>query len=63
MVQLDKWGRPKEASFTMPTEALPDDVDPNNPGLLPSLLIRAAEGVDINSSDGMSNSQKNASEK
>ena len=44
--QLDKWGRPKAALYTMPTEALPDDVDPQNPGMLTSFLVKAAESVD-----------------
>ena len=30
----------------MPTEALPDDVDPQNPGMLTSFLVKAAESVD-----------------
>jgi len=58
MVQLDRWGRPKAASFTMPTVALPDDVDPNNPGLLPSLVMRAVEGVDIDSKTSSPNNNE-----
>ena len=45
-LQLDKWGRPKKSQITMPTEALPEDFDPNDPGLLPSLLVKAAENVE-----------------
>ena len=45
-LQLDKWGRPRKPQIKMPTEALPDDFDPNDPGLLPSLLVKAAENVD-----------------
>ena len=49
---LDRWGRPKAALYTLPTEALPDDVDPQNPGLLPSLLVKAAESVDDTEQNG-----------
>jgi hypothetical protein len=42
-LKLDRWGRPLKPKFTMPTEALPEDVDTQNPGLLPSLLIKATE--------------------
>lgn len=45
-LQLDKWGRPRKPQIRMPTEAMPEDFDPNNPGLLPSLLVKAAENVD-----------------
>ena len=45
-LQLDQFGRPKVDPFTMPTESLPDDVDPQNMGLLPSLLVKAAERVE-----------------
>ncbi|KAG1659725.1 hypothetical protein FOA52_012265 [Chlamydomonas sp. UWO 241] len=37
---LDRWGRPMKPQFTMPTAALPDDVDPDNMGLLPTLLAK-----------------------
>ncbi|GAX75025.1 hypothetical protein CEUSTIGMA_g2471.t1 [Chlamydomonas eustigma] len=42
-LKLDRWGRPLKPKFIMPTEALPEDVDTQNPGLLPSLLVRATE--------------------
>ena len=46
-LELDRWGRPKKPQFTMPTEALPDDVDPENLGPLPSLLHKTALRVDV----------------
>ncbi len=47
-LQLDRWGRPLKPVIKMPTEALPEDVDTQNPGLLPSLLVKAADNMSEN---------------
>lgn len=43
---LDRWGRPLKQAFRMPTDALPEDVDTKDMGLLPNLIMQGAESLD-----------------
>lgn len=45
-LNLDQWGRPMKATYKMPTEALPEDVDPEDLGPLPKAILQAAKGVE-----------------